>query len=176
MKTLHKVIAVASLLAITTGTAVYAATVITPPADQAVTVSAAVAPYLTLAVSNNSIDMGTLNVGSTTVAAAAHTVTADSNGTDYAVSYTVAGANTAHTANVLAMAGATGDAATAQIGLTVTPTGATIGTPGAGQVISHSAFTSTPSIATIGYTAASATGKQAGAYSTTVTYTASGNF
>ena len=174
MKTLHKVIAAASAVALVAGTTAFAATAITPsgsPAD--VTVSADVAPYLTLAISSPSVNLGTLNVGSTKTASNAHTVTANSNGTDYAVSYAIAGANPTHTADVLSLANTDGNVATGQVGLTV----ASDGTGHAGtKVIDVTSFTSGNTVANISYTAADATGKEAGAYSATVTYTATGNF
>jgi len=172
MKTLHKVMATVSAVALIAGTTAYAATAITPsgsPADVAIT--AAVAPYLTLEVSSNSIDMGTLTVGASKTVSNAHTVTANSNGTDYAVSYTVVGANTS--ADVLAISTATPGTASQEIPFTV----ASDGTGHAGtKVIDVTSFTATPTVANISYTAGSATGKQAGAYSATVTYTATGNY
>lgn len=125
MKTLHKVVAVASLLAITAGSVAYAATAITPtgsPAD--VTVTASVAPYLTLSLSSTGVDMGVLSTAGTTVATNATTVTADSNGTDYAVSYTINGINAALTSDVLAITGNPGNASAAQIGFSLASNGA----------------------------------------------------
>lgn len=171
MKTLHKVVAAVSAVALVVGTTVFATSITPSGSPAAVTVSAAVAPYLTLAVSTGAVNMGTLTVGAPTVVNNAHTVTANSNGINYTVSYAVVGANTS--ANVLAISTATPGTASQEIPFTVASDGA--GAAGA-NVIDVVAFTATPTVANISYTADAAAGKQAGSYGATVSYTATGNY